>query len=83
MVPEAPIQQTEHGLYAGGEGWFVLNMYDVRWWYRGHGFEAGLSGFLLLADEALLIIEGKERLLKQWDFVHSGSVACRRVRWPA
>src|SRR2546428_3923578 len=44
VIPEAPLKQTDHGLFAGGEGWFVLNMRDVRWWYRGHGLEAGLSG---------------------------------------
>src|SRR2546429_8504268 len=89
VIPEAPLEQTDHGLFAGGEGWFVLNMRDVRWWYRGHGLEAGLSGdgdfpqvgigltvlgpgepmamyhwetdeenFLMLAGEALLIVEG-------------------------
>jgi glyoxylate utilization-related uncharacterized protein len=26
--------------------------------------------FLVLAGEALLIVEGEERLLRQWDFVH-------------
>ncbi len=101
MVPGAPLKQTEHGLMAGGEGWFVLNMREARWWHRGHGFEAGLTGeadfsqigigltvlqpgepmtryhwetdqedFLLLAGEALVIIEGEERPLRQWDFVH-------------
>jgi uncharacterized cupin superfamily protein len=101
MVPEAPLEQTGHGLMAGGDGWFVLNMDDARWWYRGHGFETGISGkadfsqigigltvlqpgepmamyhwetdqedFLLLSGEALLVIEGEERPLRQWDFVH-------------
>jgi uncharacterized cupin superfamily protein len=101
VVPEAPLKQTEQGLFAAGQGWFVLNMREVRWWNRGHGFEAGLSGqgdfpqvgigltvlgpgepmamchwetdqedFLLLSGEALLIIEGEERPLRQWDFVH-------------
>src|SRR2546430_17050654 len=101
MVPEAPLKQTEQGLFAGGKGWFVLNMREVRWWDRGHGFEAGLSGqgdfpqvgigltvlapgeamamyhwetdqedFLVLSGEALLIIEGEERPLRQWDVVH-------------
>jgi uncharacterized cupin superfamily protein len=101
MVPEAPLEQTEHGLFAAGAGYFVLNMREVRWWYRGHGFEAGLSGkgdfpqvgigltvlgpgepmamyhwetdqedFLVLSGEALAIIEGEERPLRQWDFVH-------------
>src|SRR6266581_7800294 len=44
MVPEAPLQETEHGLTVAGDGWFVLNMRDARWWYRGHGFEAGMEG---------------------------------------
>ena len=101
MVPEAPLEQTEHGLFAAGAGWFVLNMREVRWFERGLGFEAGLSGmgdfpqvgigltvlapgepmamyhwesdqedFLVLWGEGLLIIEGEERPLRRWDFVH-------------
>jgi quercetin dioxygenase-like cupin family protein len=101
VVPEAPVEQTEHGRLAAGEGWFVLNMGEARWWHRGHGFEAGVTGeadfsqigvsltvlgprepmtmyhwetdqedFLVLSGEALLIIEGEERPLRQWDFVH-------------
>ena len=34
MVPEAPLEQTEHGLVAGESGWFVLNARDARWWAR-------------------------------------------------
>jgi uncharacterized cupin superfamily protein len=101
VVPEAPLEQTEHGLFAAGAGWFVLNMREVRWFDRGLGFEAGIGGkgdfaqvgiglavlepgepmamyhwesdqegFLVLSGEALLIIEGEERPLRQWDFVH-------------
>src|SRR5213075_781453 len=101
MVPEAPLEHTEHGLMPGGPGWFVLNVREARWWDRGIGFEAGLGGqgdfrqvgigltvlepgepvamyhwetdeedFLVLAGEALLVIEGEERPLRQWDFVH-------------
>jgi quercetin dioxygenase-like cupin family protein len=101
MVPEAPLDETEHGLFAAGEGWFVLNMREVRWFDRGLGFEAGIGGegdfpqvgiglsvlepgdpmamyhwetdqedFVVLSGEALLIIEGEERPLRQWDFVH-------------
>jgi uncharacterized cupin superfamily protein len=33
-------------------------------------WEADQEDFLVLAGEALLIVEGEERLLKQWDFVH-------------
>ena len=33
-------------------------------------WEADQEDFLVLAGEALLIVEGEERPLKQWDFVH-------------
>jgi uncharacterized cupin superfamily protein len=33
-------------------------------------WEADVEDFLVLSGEALLIIEGQERLLRQWDFVH-------------
>jgi uncharacterized cupin superfamily protein len=101
-VPEAPLERTEHGLVAAGEGWFVLNAKDARWRHReGRGerllfegeapfaqlgfslyvlspgepigmyhWEADQEDFLLLSGEALLIIEGQERPLKRWDFVH-------------
>jgi len=102
MVPEAPLEQTEEGLLPAGEGWFVLNARDARWFNReGQGVAPGLQGradfrqlgmglnvlapgepmamyhwetdqedFLVLSGEALLIIEGEERPLRQWDFVH-------------
>ena len=33
-------------------------------------WETEQEDFLVLAGEALLIVEGQERPLKQWDFVH-------------
>jgi len=33
-------------------------------------WEADQEGFLVLSGEALLLIEGEERPLRQWDFVH-------------
>jgi uncharacterized cupin superfamily protein len=33
-------------------------------------WEADQEGFLVVSGEGLLIIEGEERLLRQWDFVH-------------
>jgi oxalate decarboxylase/phosphoglucose isomerase-like protein (cupin superfamily) len=33
-------------------------------------WETEQEDFLVLSGEALLIVEGKERPLKQWDFVH-------------
>jgi uncharacterized cupin superfamily protein len=103
VIPEAPLEQTEHGLVPGGEGWFVLNVRDARWYELGglgayvpfEGPEAGFEqlgvninvmppgdrgsmyhregaqeGFLVLAGEAVLIVEGEERRLRAWDYVH-------------
>src|SRR5437762_1387474 len=102
MVPEAPIESTEHGLVPNGDGWFVLNAREARWYHAegrsalcdfegetdfeqlginvsvlGPGqpmamyhWEADQEDFLVLSGEALLIVEGEERPLKQWDFVH-------------
>ena len=102
MVPERPLDATEHGLVPKGEGWFVLNARDARWSPAdGRGAYSDLEGepefeqlgihlvtlgpgepmamyhweadqedFLLLAGEALLIVEGEERPLRAWDFVH-------------
>jgi uncharacterized cupin superfamily protein len=102
VVPEAPLVQTEHGLAAQGEGWFVLNAREACWRDRGargklchfeenvdfpqlginlfvlepgqpmsmYHYEVDQEDFLVLAGEALLIVEGEERPLRQWDFVH-------------
>jgi uncharacterized cupin superfamily protein len=102
MVPEAPLDPTEHGLAPNGEGWYVLNAREARWrhvegrsavcLFEGapefpqlgvnlnvlepgqfmamYHWEADQEDFLVIAGEALLIVEGQERPLRQWDFVH-------------
>jgi uncharacterized cupin superfamily protein len=102
MVPESPLESTEHGLVPEGDGWFVLNAREARWRHaEGRGavcifsgepefpqvgvnlfvlgpgepmamyhWEADQEDFLVLAGDALLIVEGEERPLRQWDFVH-------------
>ena len=106
MVTESALESTEQGLVPKGEGWFVVNARDTRWYhtdgrsaicvFEGEGdgesefeqlginlsvlepgetmamyhWEADQEDFLVLAGEALLIIEGEERPLGQWDFVH-------------
>ena len=102
VVPEAPLEQTDHGLVAKGDGWYVVNGRDTRWYYvEGRGafcdfegdvdfaqlgvnvqvlgpgeamamyhWEADQEDFLVVAGRALLIVEGEERPLGTWDFVH-------------
>jgi uncharacterized cupin superfamily protein len=103
VVPEAPLEKTEHGVFPTGEGWFVVNAREARWFESdGLGFYVSFEGenarftefginvgivrpgepgcmyhreeaqedFLVLSGECLLIVEGQERLLRAWDFVH-------------
>jgi uncharacterized cupin superfamily protein len=102
VVPEAELQQTEHGLVAKGEGWFVVNAREARWYHVDgrsafcdlegdqdfsqlginvqvlrpgepmamYHWEVDQEDFLVVAGEAVLIIEGEERPLRAWDFVH-------------
>src|ERR671930_1469046 len=102
MVPEAPLESTEHGLVPAGAGWFVLNAREARWFERkGRGYVSNFEGdrefeqlgahlfvlgpgepmsmyhweadqedFLVLSGEALLLVEGEERPLRAWDFMH-------------
>ncbi|MFL6006974.1 MAG: cupin domain-containing protein [Gaiellaceae bacterium] len=103
MVDEAPLEETEHGRVAEGDGWFVLNARDAVWIDRvdrgvlchfEHGqdfpqlgvhiyvlwpkqpmsmyhWEADQEDFLVISGEALLIVDGQERPLRAWDFVHT------------
>jgi uncharacterized cupin superfamily protein len=102
MVPEAPLERTDEGLVPKGDGWFVLNAREARWWsvegrsaicdFEGetdfpqlgvnigvlgpgqpmamYHWEADQEDFLVVAGEAILIVEGEERPLRAWDFVH-------------
>ena len=102
MVPEAELQETEPGRVATGDGWYVVNARDTRWYYvQGRGafcdlegdqdftqlginvmtlgpgeamamyhWEADQEDFLVVSGEALLVVEGEERPLRAWDFVH-------------
>ncbi len=102
MVPEAPLRATEEGFVPEGDGWFVVNAREARWWEdeafgpftRFEGEERfprlGINiavlapeqpscmyhredeqeDFLVLAGECLLLVEGEERRLRAWDFVH-------------
>jgi uncharacterized cupin superfamily protein len=101
-VPESPVDSTENGVVPSGEGWFVLNARDARWYHTEgrsafcdfegkqefaqlgfniqvldpgvpmsmYHWEADQEDFLVLAGEAVLVVEGEERPLQAWDFVH-------------
>ena len=102
MVPEAPLERDEHGVRPVGDGWFVVNARDLRWFESELGLytmfdsdearfdqvgvnigilrpgepncmyhaEDAQEDFLVLSGECLLVVEGEERLLKAWDFLH-------------
>jgi uncharacterized cupin superfamily protein len=42
-VPDAELRSTEHGLVPEGDGWFVLNAKDARWFHTEPG--GGYCGF--------------------------------------
>jgi mannose-6-phosphate isomerase-like protein (cupin superfamily) len=45
MAPEAHVRETEHGLVATGEGWFVVNTREARWFDRdGQRLAASFRG---------------------------------------
>jgi uncharacterized cupin superfamily protein len=102
-VEEARLENSEAGLVAVTDGWFVVNVRDAAWVtndtfgaaciFEGDdapfaqlGFtlgvllpgrpsgmyhrEANQENFLVLAGECLLLVEGEERRLRAWDFVH-------------
>jgi uncharacterized cupin superfamily protein len=97
------MEQSEAGLVAATDGWFVVNVRDAAWVtsedladaciFEGDaapfaqiGYtlavllpgepsgmyhrEANQEDFFVLAGECLLLVEGEERQLKAWDFVH-------------
>lgn len=51
MVPESPLEQTEHGLVPRGPGWLILNVRDARWIDRGEGRGVSCSFETFEGDE--------------------------------
>jgi uncharacterized cupin superfamily protein len=45
VLPEAPLESTEAGLVPAGDGWFVLNARDARW------FDGEMGAFLPFEGE--------------------------------
>jgi quercetin dioxygenase-like cupin family protein len=65
------------GLATPFEGEYELPQVGVRLYVLGPGepmgmyhWEAGQEDFLVVSGEGLLLVEGEERPLRQWDLVH-------------
>jgi uncharacterized cupin superfamily protein len=71
MVPEAPLEQTEHGLVANGEGWFVTNARDSRWYYvEGRGAFCDFEGeqdFEQLGINLQVLMPGDAMAMYHWE----------------
>jgi uncharacterized cupin superfamily protein len=64
VVPEAPLEKTEHGLVPAAEGWFVLNARDARWLFGedlGHftQFEGDAARFSELGFGLIIVRPGQ------------------------
>lgn len=71
MIPEAQLEQTEHGLVATGEGWYVLNARDARW-YDGEGRPAlcdleGEQDFPQLGINVQVLHPGEAMSMYHWE----------------
>jgi hypothetical protein len=87
VVPEAPLEPTETGLVPAGEGWFVLNAQDARWFHadtRGAvlPFE-GYTRFPQLGISLFVLDPGEPMGMYHWeadqeDFLVLASRPCRR-----
>ncbi len=103
MIEEARVEQSEAGLVAVTDGWFVVNVRDAEWMTHEtfgaacpferadasfpdlginvrvlqpgqpnalYHAESNQEDIIVLAGECLLLVEGEERPLRAWDFVH-------------
>jgi uncharacterized cupin superfamily protein len=71
VVPEAELQETEHGLVATGEGWFVVNARDARWYHaEGRSAFCDLEGdqdFSQLGVNVQVLLPGQPMAMYHWE----------------
>jgi uncharacterized cupin superfamily protein len=72
VVPEAPLERTEHGRVPAGEGWFVLNAKESRWHLEGPGgritfFEGDGVGFAQLGLNVSILDPGQPMSMYHWE----------------
>ena len=71
MVQEAELRQTEHGLVPTGDGWFVLNARDSRW-YHGESRGAfcdfeGDQDFPQVGVNLQVLMPGQPMAMYHWE----------------
>jgi uncharacterized cupin superfamily protein len=71
MVPEAPLEQTEAGVVPNGDGWFVLNAKDARWYHaEGRSALCDLEGdiqFPQLGINVSVLGPGEPMAMYHWE----------------
>jgi mannose-6-phosphate isomerase-like protein (cupin superfamily) len=70
-VPEADVEQTEHGLVRTSEGWFVVNARELRWFEsEGWGTFSNFGGDILFDQLGigLTVLEaGRPMSMYHWE----------------
>ena len=76
MVPEATVDETEHGLVATGEGWYIVNARDTRWYYvEGRTAFCDLEGdqdFPQLGIKVQVLWPGDAMAMYHWEADQEG-----------
>jgi uncharacterized cupin superfamily protein len=71
MVPKASLEQTDEGLVAKPEGWYVLNAKDARWYYAdGRPAHCDLEGdaqFSQLGFSLGVLWPGQPMAMYHWE----------------
>jgi len=71
VVPKAKLEETEHGLVATGEGWYVVNAREARW-YHAEGRPAfcdleGDQDFPQLGINVQVLHPGEAMAMYHWE----------------
>lgn len=71
VVPEASFEETENGRVATGDGWYVVNARDTRWYYvKGRGAFCDLEGdqeFAQLGINVMALAPGEAMAMYHWE----------------
>ena len=80
-MPEATLERTPEGVVAKGEGWFVLNARDARWYYvEGRGAFCDFEGdqdFAQLGINVQVLWPGNAMAMYHWEADQEGFLVVR------